>query len=74
MVEILDARGAACPGPLMELIAHIKLVAVGDEVEVLATDEGSSTDIPVWVQKVGHALVANRLENGVYHIRVRKLK
>lgn len=74
VVDTLDARGAACPGPLMELIAFIKLMAVGDEVEVLSTDEGSATDIPVWVHKVGHELVGIRQENGVFRIRVRRAK
>ena len=31
----IDRRGAFCPGPLMELIAALKLVEVGDEIEVL---------------------------------------
>ena len=29
----IDARGAQCPGPLMELIAAIKLVEIGEEIE-----------------------------------------
>ena len=32
--EKIDARGAFCPGPLMELIAKLKLVNIGDEIEV----------------------------------------
>lgn len=72
--SILDARGAACPGPLMELIAHIKLMDIGDEVEVLTTDKGSATDIPIWLRKVGHEFINMREDTGVYHIRVRKTK
>ncbi|PCI39767.1 MAG: hypothetical protein COB46_08240 [Rhodospirillaceae bacterium] len=53
----VDARGALCPAPLMELIATLKFVEIGDEIEVLTTDEGSSKDIPVWVNKVGHSMV-----------------
>jgi len=30
----IDARGAYCPGPLMELIAALKLVQIGDEIEI----------------------------------------
>lgn len=72
--QILDARGATCPGPLMELIAQIKLMDIGEEVEVLATDKGSATDIPIWLRKVGHELINMREDAGVYHIRVRKTK
>ncbi len=52
----IDARGAYCPGPLMELIAGLKLIELGDEIEVLSSDKGSLTDIPVWVDKAGHNL------------------
>ena len=52
----IDARGAYCPGPLMELIAGLKLIELGDEIEVLSSDKGSLTDIPVWVDKAGHDL------------------
>ena len=34
----IDARGAYCPGPLMELIAALKLVEIGDEVEEIRPD------------------------------------
>ena len=32
---LIDARGANCPGPKMELIATLKLVDIGDEIELL---------------------------------------
>ena len=35
----IDARGAFCPGPLMELIAGLKLIEVGDEIEVWSSDK-----------------------------------
>lgn len=72
--KIVDARGSFCPGPLMELIAQLKLVEVGDELEVLSTDRGSAHDIPQWVRKVGHELLGSREEEGVWHITVRKAK
>ena len=72
--KVIDARGTFCPGPLMELIAGIKLIEVGDELEVLSTDKGSANDIPEWVNKVGHEMVSSNEENGVWHIVVRKTK
>jgi tRNA 2-thiouridine synthesizing protein A len=73
-LKTIDARGSFCPGPLMELIAGMKQAAVGDELEVLSTDKGSANDIPEWINKVGHAMVSTTEENGVYHVRVRKMK
>ncbi len=72
--KIVDARGSFCPGPLMELIAQLKSSVVGDEVEVLSTDEGSAKDIPEWVRKVGHELLETHEEGGVWHVVIRKAK
>lgn len=72
--RIVDARGSFCPGPLMELIAAMKMVAVGDEIEVLSTDKGSATDIPEWIRKVKHEYLGTEEKDGVWHVRVRKAR
>ena len=72
--RVIDARGSFCPGPLMELIAGMKLAQVGDKLELLSTDRGSAADVPEWIRKVGHELVANREEAGVWHITVKKVR
>ncbi len=70
----VDARGAFCPGPLMELIATLRHVQIGDEVEVWSTDKGSAKDIPEWIKKVRHELVAVTESDGYWSIIVRKAK
>jgi tRNA 2-thiouridine synthesizing protein A len=70
----IDARGAFCPGPLMELIAALKLVDVGDEIEIMSSDKGSAKDIPEWVAKVGHEMVGVENKEGYDSIVVRKAK
>lgn len=72
--QVIDARGAFCPGPLMELIAAIKLADVGDELEVWSSDQGSLKDIPQWVDKVGHEVVEVVEHEGYSAIVVRKTK
>jgi tRNA 2-thiouridine synthesizing protein A len=72
--ETIDARGAYCPGPLMELIAKLKLVQIGDEVEILSSDKGSANDIPEWVKKVHHEMVGITQQDGHWSIVVRKAK
>jgi TusA-related sulfurtransferase len=72
--KVIDARGSFCPGPLMELIAGMKLAQVGEELELLSTDKGSANDVPEWIRKVGHEMLDNREEAGVWHIAVRKVK
>ena len=70
----IDARGMACPGPLMNLIGAIRQGQVGQVIEVLSSDEGSKTDIPAWVQKAGHELVATVAEDGYARFIVRKAR
>lgn len=70
----IDARGAFCPGPLMELIAALKLVQIGDEIEVWSSDKGSAKDIPEWVAKVRHEMVGVTPKDGYWSIVIRKAK
>lgn len=68
----IDARGMACPGPLMSLIGAIRSGAVGDVYEVLSSDAGSRTDIPAWIAKAKHQLVGVVDEQGFARFIVRK--
>ncbi len=70
----IDARGSACPGPLMELIRGLKSASVGEVVAVLSNDPGSNKDIPEWVQKIGYELVAAETTGNQTRFVVRKTK
>jgi TusA-related sulfurtransferase len=70
----IDARNTFCPGPMMELIAALKEVSVGDEIEVLSSDKGSVDDIPAWTRKVGHHLVSSENHGDYWALVVRKMK
>ena len=72
--KVIDARDTFCPGPLMELISHIKHVGVGDVIKLLSSDQGSAADIPEWVKKVGHEIIGSEQVGNVWHIKVRKAK
>lgn len=68
----VDARGSACPGPLMDLIGKIKKVDEGAVVELLTGDEGSKNDVPEWVEEAGHELLDIVDEGDYYSIYVKK--
>ena len=72
VTRTIDARGSFCPGPLMELIRGIREAVVGDVLAVYSSDNGSRTDIPRWIEKAGHALVAVRAHEGYDEIVVEK--
>ena len=70
----VDARGSFCPGPLMELIRAIKESEVGETIAVWSADKGSKTDIPKWIEKAGHRLVALETRDNYDEIIVEKLR
>jgi TusA-related sulfurtransferase len=70
----IDARGMACPGPLMTLIGAIREGQVGDVIEVLSSDEGSKSDIPAWVQKAQHEMLEVAPEDGYARFVIRKVR
>jgi len=72
--RVIDARGMACPGPLMSLIGAIREGEVGEVIEVTSGDEGSKTDIPAWVAKAGHDLVAVIAEDSYSRFIIRKAR
>jgi tRNA 2-thiouridine synthesizing protein A len=50
----VDARGSACPGPLLEAKKGMGKVKVGEVLEILSNDPGTRNDLPIWATKVGH--------------------
>ena len=52
--NVVDARGSACPGPLLEAKKGIGGVTVGEVLEIRSNDKGTRNDIPIWANKVGH--------------------
>ena len=74
ITRTVDARGSFCPGPLMELIRAIREGQVGDTIAVYSSDKGSKTDIPKWIEKAGHRLVAVEAHDGYDEIVVEKAR
>lgn len=73
-MKTIDACNTFCPGPLMELITYMKQASVGDTLELLSTDDGSATDVPMWVKKCGHEMIGSEKKGDVWHLTVRKAK
>ncbi len=73
--HVVDARGSACPGPLLEAKKGMGTVSVGGVVEIRSGDAGSRNDIPIWAKKVGHEFLgALRAAEGYDRIFVRRGK
>jgi tRNA 2-thiouridine synthesizing protein A len=72
--SVVDARGSACPGPLLEAKKGIGKVKVGEILEILSNDSATKNDIPVWANKVGHEPLGHLEADGYDRIFVRRNK
>ncbi len=72
VAKSVDARGTACPGPLLEAKKALSTIEEGEVMEILSADEGTKVDIPKWCNKQGHDYLGTVEENGYYKIYMRK--
>jgi TusA-related sulfurtransferase len=70
----VDARGSACPGPLLEAKKGIGKVKVGQVLEIFSNDSGTRRDIPAWAGKVGHEYIGFMEADGYDKHFVRRKK
>lgn len=74
VARIVDARGTACPGPLLDAKRAMAEVPIGGVLEVMSSDSGTSEDIPLWSRKVGHDFLGIVEEAGYWRLFVKRGK
>jgi tRNA 2-thiouridine synthesizing protein A len=72
--ETVDARGAACPGPLLEAKKSMGGVSVGDVIELWSTDPVTKSDVAAWAGKVGHEFLGSLEADGYDRVFIRRGK
>ena len=72
VTKTVDARGTACPGPLLEAKKAVGTIKPGDIMEVLSADEGTKVDIPKWCTKQGHEYLGTIDVSGYFRIFMKK--
>ncbi len=70
--KFLDAKGLACPMPIVRTKKAIDEIEPGQILEVHATDKGSKSDIAAWVSSGAHELVKDAEEDGVFKFWIKK--
>jgi tRNA 2-thiouridine synthesizing protein A len=70
----LDARGLQCPMPVVKTSKEIKNVAVGEVLQVLATDPGSIADITAWSKSTGNEMLEMEKTDGVFTFYIQRVK
>ena len=72
--KVVDARGTACPGPLLEAKRAMTEVPVQGIMEVLSSDPSTNKDLPLWAKKMGHEYPGTIEEPGHWRIFLRRAK
>jgi len=70
--KVIDARGTACPGPMLEAKRAIGEVAVGGAMEVQSSDSGTIIDIQRWCKKMGHEYLGDVENDGFWSVYLRR--
>lgn len=68
----LDAKGLACPIPIVRTKKAMNDLVDGQILEVQATDKGSKADIAAWAETVGHQYIGTTEEGDVLFHYIRK--
>ncbi|HHH81906.1 MAG TPA: sulfurtransferase TusA family protein [Chloroflexi bacterium] len=72
--KVVDARGSACPGPLLEAKKGIGDIPVGEVLEIWSGDPNTKNDIPRWAAKVGHEFLGVLEAEGYDRLFLRRTK
>ncbi|WP_391119328.1 sulfurtransferase TusA family protein [Psychrobacillus sp. L3] len=68
----LDAKGLACPMPIVKTKKAMNDLVDGQILEVVATDKGSKADLAAWSESVGHQYIGTTEEGDVLKHYIRK--
>lgn len=61
---VVDARGTACPMPIIMLARAAVDLSPGSEVTVLATDVAARYDVPAWARMTGNEFMGESETDG----------
>jgi tRNA 2-thiouridine synthesizing protein A len=72
MEHLVDARGLACPLPLVRARAALPLLADGDALVVLATDREAPVDIGALAADHGMTCTTEHTPDGTWRLTLRR--
>ncbi|MBM7693337.1 rhodanese-related sulfurtransferase/TusA-related sulfurtransferase [Peribacillus deserti] len=70
--KVLDAKGLACPMPIVKTKKAMNDLGAGQVIEVQATDKGSTADLKAWAIRMGHHYLGTVEEGEILRHYVRK--
>ncbi|WP_147554270.1 sulfurtransferase TusA family protein [Bacillus testis] len=70
--KIVDAKGLACPMPIVRTKKAMDGLESGQMLEVQTTDKGAKNDLTAWAKSSGHELVDSSEQDGILTFWIRK--
>ncbi|MEI2406321.1 sulfurtransferase TusA family protein [Niallia taxi] len=70
--KVLDAKGLACPMPIVKTKKAMVDIETGEVLEVHTTDKGAINDLTAWAKSGGHELIKHEDDNGVLKFWLKK--
>lgn len=70
--KMIDAKGLACPMPIIRTKKAMDELSEGQILEVHATDKGAVKDMAAWAKSSGNELVDHEEADGVYKFYMKK--
>ncbi|WP_193652604.1 sulfurtransferase TusA family protein [Bacillus mycoides] len=70
--QVLDAKGLACPMPIVRTKKAMEALQSGEVLEIHLTDKGAIKDIPAWSQTSGHEVLKHTEEDGELKFWIKK--
>ncbi|WP_110111841.1 sulfurtransferase TusA family protein [Bacillus sp. CGMCC 1.16541] len=70
--KVLDAKGLACPMPIVRTKKAMNELQSGDVLEIHATDKGAKSDLTAWAKSGGHELVKHEEAGDVFKFWIKK--
>lgn len=70
--KVLDAKGLACPMPIVKTKKAIEELHSGEILEVLTTDKGAKNDLTAWAASTGHEMIDFKEQDGIFVFYIKK--
>lgn len=70
--KVVDAKGLACPMPIVRTKKTMDELESGQILEIHTTDKGSKNDLTAWAKSGGHELLKTEEEDNVFKFWIKK--
>ncbi|WP_062515017.1 sulfurtransferase TusA family protein [Halobacillus sp. KGW1] len=72
VTKVLDAKGLACPMPIVKTKKAMNDIESGEILEIHATDKGAESDLTAWAKSGGHTLLDHQENDGAFKFWIQK--